>query len=57
MKEKIKKWYEQGLWTADMVANAVTKGVLTEAQCEDIIGELCTKPQSVSVFSGMSPLK
>ena len=57
MKEKIKKWYEQGLWTSEMVANAVTKGVLTEAQCEDIIGELCTKPQSVSVFSGMSPLK
>lgn len=57
MVEKIKKWYTQGLWTRQMVANAVAKGVLTAAQYEDIIGELCTKPQSVSVFSGMSPLK
>lgn len=57
MKEKIKRWYEQGLWTAGMVANAVTKGVLTAAQYEDIIGELYTKPKSVSGFSGMSPLK
>lgn len=57
MKEKIKTWYGFGLWTKEMVVNAVAKRVLTEAQCEDIIGELCTKPQSVSVFSGMSPLK
>lgn len=57
MKEKIKAWYKFGLWTKEMVVNAVAKGVLTEAQYEDIIGELCTKPQSVSVFSGMSPLK
>lgn len=57
MVEKIKEWYTQGLWTRQMVANAVAKGVLTAAQYEDIIGELCTKPQSVSVFSGMSPLK
>ena len=30
MKEKIKRWYEQGLWTAEMVRNAVIKGKLTE---------------------------
>ena len=30
MKEKIAKWYKQGLWTADMVENAVAKGVITE---------------------------
>ena len=30
MKEKIKKWYKMGLWTAEMVQNAVEKGKLTE---------------------------
>lgn len=37
MFEKIKRWYEQGLWTETMVRNAVTKGVLTEAQAEEIL--------------------
>ena len=25
MKEKIAKWYKQGLWTAEMVRNAICK--------------------------------
>lgn len=36
MFEKIKKWYKQGLWTAQMVDNAVAKGVLTQAQAAEI---------------------
>jgi len=32
MKEKIKKWYTQGLWSKAMVLNAVTKGVLSEIE-------------------------
>lgn len=39
MYEKIKKWYAQGLWNADMVRSAVTKGKITEAQAEQILGE------------------
>lgn len=39
MKEKIKKWYEQGLWTAEMVRNAVVKGKLTEEEYREIVGE------------------
>ena len=39
MKEKIKKWYEQGLWTAEMVRNAVIKGKLTEEEHREIVGE------------------
>lgn len=39
MKEKIKKWYEQGLWTAEMVRNAVVKGKLTEKEYERITSE------------------
>lgn len=39
MKEKIKRWYEQGLWTAQMVRNAVIKGKLTEDEYREIVGE------------------
>lgn len=39
MKEKIKRWYEQGLWTAEMVRNAVIKGKLTE-EYREIVREV-----------------
>ena len=39
MKEKIAKWYAQGLWTEDMVRTAADKGVITEAEAEEILGE------------------
>lgn len=39
MFEKIKKWYKQGLWTEEMVRNAVGKGILTEEQAEEILAE------------------
>lgn len=38
MFEKIKKWYMQGLWSETMVQNAVTKGVITDAQAAEILG-------------------
>lgn len=37
MYEKIKKWYEQGLWTAEMVHQAADKGVITQAQADEIL--------------------
>ena len=37
MFEKIKKWYKQGLWTAQRVQNAVTKKKLTEAEAAEIL--------------------
>lgn len=37
MKEKIAKWYKQGLWTKQMVLNAVVKLVLTAEDADDII--------------------
>lgn len=37
MNEKIAKWYKQGLWTADMVRNAVSKGVLTDEEATEIL--------------------
>ena len=40
MKEKIAKWYNQGLWTKEMVENAVNKGVLTPEEASEIIGQL-----------------
>lgn len=36
---KIKKWYDSGLWTKAMVANAVVKGKITAEQYEEITGE------------------
>lgn len=38
MLEKITKWYQQGLWTAEMVRNAIGK-VITAEQAENIIKE------------------
>ena len=38
MAEKIKKWYNQGLWTAIMVKNAAKKGVIAQNWADDIIG-------------------
>jgi hypothetical protein len=40
MKDKIAKWYKQGLWTAAMVANAVKKRVITASDYEEITGEV-----------------
>lgn len=37
MKEKIAKWYKQGLWTEEMVLTAVKKGVITEEDAAEIL--------------------
>ena len=37
MYEKIKKWYEMGLWTEAMVLQAVAKGLITQEQAKEII--------------------
>lgn len=37
MYEKIKKWYKQGLWTEEMVQNAVEKGVITAEEAAEIL--------------------
>lgn len=34
---KIKKWYDQGLWTKEMVQNAVDKGLITQEECLEIV--------------------
>ena len=39
MKEKIAKWYKQGLWDEEKVQNAVKKGVLTEEEAAEILAE------------------
>ena len=40
MFEKIKKWYKQGLWSEQMVLNAVEKGVITQEQYAEVIAVL-----------------
>ena len=37
MYEKIEKWYHLGLWTEEMVLNAVAKGLITEEQEKEIL--------------------
>ena len=39
MKDKIAKWYKQGLWTKDMVRKAVEKKVVTKEDYKEIVGE------------------
>ena len=37
--EQIKRFYDLELWTKAMVKNAVEKGVLTQEQYREIVGE------------------
>ena len=37
--DRIKKYYDPGLWTAKMVGNAVTKKKITAEQYKEITGE------------------
>lgn len=37
MKDKIEKWYNMGLWSEEMVLNAVAKGILTEEESKEIL--------------------
>ena len=37
--EKVKEYYDKGLWTKEMVANAVVKEWITAEEYEIIVGE------------------
>lgn len=39
MYEKVKHFYELGLYTAEMVWNFVLRGKITEAEYHEIVGE------------------
>ena len=39
MYEKVKKWYERGLWSEARVKNAVAKGVITADEFKAITGK------------------
>ena len=39
MFEKIKYFYQKGLWTKEKVHNAVVKGIITEEQYIQIVGD------------------
>ena len=36
--EKVKKYYDEGLWNTERVKNAVSKGWITEEEFEEITG-------------------
>lgn len=37
--DKVKAYYDKGLWNKEMVNNAVVKLWITEAEYEEIVGE------------------
>ena len=39
MYEKVKSYYNTGLWSEERVKNMVVKGVITEEEFYDIIGK------------------
>ena len=39
MKEKIMKWHKLGLWTEEMVQNAVLKNILTQTEVNEILNK------------------
>ena len=39
MYEKIKKYYDTGLWSEERVRNMVIKGIITEEEFYEITGE------------------
>lgn len=39
MYEKIKRYYDEGIWTKEMVYNAYMKGKITLEEYKEIVGE------------------
>ena len=39
MYEKIKEYYNTGLWSKERVTNMVVKGIITEEEYTSIVGE------------------
>ena len=44
--QKIKDFYDSGLWTAGMVANAVVKGRITAEEYAEITGQPYITPET-----------
>ena len=40
MFEKIKYYYEKGLWSKERVINMLKKGIITEEEYNEIVGEM-----------------
>ena len=40
MFEKIKYYFENGLWSKERVTNMVKKGIITEEEYNEIVGEM-----------------
>ena len=49
--QKIKDFYDAGLWTAGMVANAVVKGRITAEEYAEITGQPYITPETHGTLS------
>ena len=43
MKDKIAKWYKQGLWSVEKLQNAVEKGIITPKDYAEFVSEVPNK--------------
>ena len=48
---KVKGYYDSGLWTVAMVANAVSKDWITAAEYLEITGDTYTAPETQGTLS------
>ena len=48
---KVRDFYDSGLWTVSMVANAVTKNWISEAEYQEITGDTYTAPETQGTLS------
>ena len=51
MYEKIKKYYDTGLWSEERVRNMVIKGIITEEEYKDIVGREYEEEQLLIFYS------
>ena len=55
MYEKVKSYYDTGLWSEERVRNMVVKGVITEEEYASIVGK--EYEEQILLFCSILPIK
>ena len=55
MYEKIKEYYNTGLWSKERVTNMVVKGIITEEEYASIVGQ--EYEEKILLFCSILPIK
>ena len=51
MYEKVKKYYDNGLWSEERVRNMVIKGIITEEEYKNIVGKKYEEQNNLLFYS------